>query len=201
MTDLGGNIGAISLVDKTAFEQVFDTNSILAEQKFNVPFVISNEESSELIRIYDKFNQHRKPGNCIDRAIILFDMIYDTATEPDFAIFLIVSALENIVLRDMGSEKYRGELKYRFSHRLAAFLGKTSGEKKKLLKLFAVAYDVRSIFAHGGDGKVTVTISDGDTPIEVFKMIMEIQFRTFFKKILLEQPNPLAIPWDDYLFQ
>ncbi len=60
-----------------------------------------------------------------------------------------VIALESLLLNDVGGEKIRGELKYRFSINYASLFPK--GERKKQRDFANDVYDLRSMIIHGSN--------------------------------------------------
>lgn len=77
---------------------------------------------------------------------------YNTALEEpvvDDAIADLAIASEALFLRDQSSD--RGELGFRIRLRAAKLLEKEGFNPRKVLKVFTVAYNLRSVVAHGGE--------------------------------------------------
>jgi hypothetical protein len=86
-------------------------------------------------------------------ALALRRLSYQAQRErPEDELLDTMIAAEALYLTGLGSESYRGELRYRLALRAALWVdGPQLGlSKREVLKLIQSAYDVRSAIAHGG---------------------------------------------------
>lgn len=88
-----------------------------------------------------------------ERRINILDVIIDG-----------VIALESILLNDVGNEKTRGELRFRFSVNYATLFPKD--ERKKQRKTASDIYELRSSIVHGGT-KITNKVSMGEEEMSI----------------------------------
>ena len=122
---------------------------------------------------------------------------------PEERLIDLMIAAESLFLND---EKYQGELRYRFSHRIALFHQKQKVERKRLFNVLKGIYDIRSQILHGGSEKLKFIKKPDNTFYnlgEYCGILTDILRSAIKRMISLSQkkgsPKSL-INWDDVSF-
>lgn len=164
---------------------------------------IVREDSLRLEKLWRLVNsQNAQKRRFLMTAISRFSSAIEKEVDEDMFIDFMISA-EALFLNDAN---YQGELRYRFSHRIASFLGNKKEEKVRLFKLLSSIYDIRSQILHGGREKYRFIKKDnGDSyTLPEYCEVLEQLLRDALGKMLLIAEDSSApktiINWDEELF-
>ncbi|MGZ8942639.1 MAG: hypothetical protein ACXW00_07730 [Methylobacter sp.] len=95
---------------------------------------------------------------CFSFSIHRFNLSFERRLLADRIVDLVIAA-ESLFLRDSGDEKYRGEIRFRFSLRAAKFIEHPSYNEREIFRKMRDAYDERSAIVHGGKPTKKLTLT------------------------------------------
>lgn len=97
----------------------------------------------------------------------------------------IMIGFEALLFKDIKDEGYKGELRYRFSHRAAFFLEDDPTKRELKFMIMRKAYDLRSTLVHGGNPEGQVKIQGKKLEIKNFILQIQDEFRRAIVKYLM----------------
>lgn len=174
----------------------------VAAPPFPIGVTISEEEMPSFRELWQSLERW---ADRFEFAIHRFNLAFDRGLISDRIVDLMIAA-ESLFLRDAGDDKYRGELSYRCSLRVAKFIQHPTYGECEVFRLMRRAYDFRSTIVHGGSGRKTDTrLPDNAAAAPtVFVDVIEDLLRLAIRKALSmgEESNRVRDPqyWDTVLF-
>jgi hypothetical protein len=127
----------------TAYNQ-----AVLLKPFASTEYILSTEQVDTLQNFYKKYSLvDLEKHSYLSLAIRRLSQSYERDSEEDRMIDLMISAEALFLGSD--SDKYTGELKYKFSQRAAFYIGENKEEIKNINQFMRDAYSIRSKIVHG----------------------------------------------------
>jgi hypothetical protein len=153
-------------------------------------YVETDEQASRIVDMWRKlYAEIHMRIRGLEVALELFEKSHEYPDDPDYRMLFLVMSTEALVLSDIGD---RGELQYRFSHRVASYIGEDEKEKRRVYKVMKQAYEKRSSVAHGNRSPFT----DWESVAQSASLVEEC-LQKLIRKMLHKGKSP---DWGELLF-
>jgi Apea-like HEPN len=148
-------------------------------------YELTSTDIESLIALWNRLSSgvlEQEPYRFIESSLRRFNFAFDRLRSDDRVVDLLIAA--EALFLDPGSEKDRGELRFRLALRAAKFCPHPSYTRREVFDLMREGYKVRSTVVHGGVVGTPKLPREGAVDLEKFAEAVAVVLRLSLTRAL-----------------